>query len=103
TDSVKNNYDKIYVTEDLGRPYIYALFYGQGSPTNLETSAKIRREAAGFVHVDSFGKYVFSGSLPSHNGKFLYINSPGKVPGNAQKLKTFNLPNGEPILVAYTL
>lgn len=102
-NSVKGDYEKIYITEDLGRPYIYILFYGQEQPENFMGSAKIRREAAGFVHVDSFGKYIFADTLPNNNGNYLYINSPGKVPGNADIKQTFYLPNGDPILVAYTL
>lgn len=101
--SVRQNYDKVYVTEDLGRPYIYALFYEQIQPSDFMRSSKTRREVAGFVHVNSFENYVFADTLPENKGNNLYINTPQKVPGNAKQIKTFYLPNGEPILVAYLL
>lgn len=101
-NGVDKNYDKIYFTESLGRPYIYVLFYKKYSPQQFRSEAKIDREALGFVHVRSFGKYVFVRDI-SYNklGKTLYIDTPDKVPHGSHIIKTVNLLNGNPALVAY--
>ena len=103
--SVGNNYDYVQMTNALGRPYIYYLFYTKTSPSEFRKTAVVKRDAFGFVTVESFGKYVFpqdySYSL-SKTKRVLYINTPYKLPSNIKILKTFYLLNGEPILVAYT-
>lgn len=102
---VQDNFEKIYITESLGRPYIYYLFYTKEDPKNFREKSVIEREALGFVNVKSFGKFKFAKDLSriETKKKALYIDIPVKVPQNASKLKTFYLLNGEPILVAYIL
>lgn len=106
---VKNNsnkYRKIYVTESLGRPYIYFLFFENYEPKKFRNEARVEREVLGFVHVKSYGKYEFV-KKPSYKlregGDVLFITTPGEVPGNAFIVKEFNLLNGKPSLVAFTL
>lgn len=98
------NYDKVYIADDLGRPYIYTLFYLKYDPVQFRKEAKVTREALGFVHVKSFGKYNFfeKGENPMSSGRILYLSTPQDVPSSAQKLKTFYLPDGSEVLVAYT-
>lgn len=96
----KDKYKKIYMTQDLGRPYIYVLFYGKYPPDTL-ASANVTREALGFVHVNTLGKYEFLKDLPFKEEKALYINTFAKVPKEAKVMKNFPLPNGNPNLVAY--
>lgn len=101
----QGSYNKVLFTEKLGRPYIYLLFYTKADPARFRQEAKIWREVLGFVHVDGYGKYQFSkdvGTLAIPGEKMLIIDTPGSIPNNAQILKTFNLLNGEPALVAYT-
>lgn len=102
-DSVKNSYNKIVFTKDLGRPYIYFLFYEKYNPKLFRKNSDVRREALGFVHVNSFDKYVFTKDVSTIalGGNNLYIDVPGNIPQNAKILKTFNLLNGKPSLVAY--
>lgn len=100
-ESVKANYKKIYFTQDLGRPYMYVLFYGKYKPGTLSQRANITREALGFVHVNSFGKYNFPSILPKPDNDNLYIDTPRRVPTSAHILKKFYSPNGEVALVAY--
>src|SRR5258708_2317724 len=105
---VNNNQDKysqINVTEELGRPYIYYLFYLQKKPDDFRKSAIVEREALGFVSVVGFDKYRFGKDLGKINSpsKSLYIDVPSKVPSNANILKTFRLLNGNSALIAYTL
>lgn len=102
--SVQDKYNQIAITQDLGRPYIYYLFYKKTNPVDFRKTAKIKREALGFVTVEGFGKYVFSKDPNSVAGKnILYINIPSKVPSSASLVKTFYLLNGNKVLVAYTL
>lgn len=96
----KNKYENIYVTEGLGRPYIYFLLYGN-YPSGSLNDAKVSREALGFVHVNSFGKYTFFNDLPFDMGNTLYINVPDRVPSSAHIVKEFKLPDGKTALKAY--
>ncbi|MGE5042385.1 MAG: ArnT family glycosyltransferase [Candidatus Levyibacteriota bacterium] len=99
-ESVKGKYQHIYMTQDLGRPYIYVLYYGQYPPDALK-QANVTREALGFVHVNTLEKYAFLNELPFDKPNTLYINTSGKVPKEAKVLKQFLLPNGNPVLTAY--
>jgi len=104
--SVEGQYDRIYFTESLGRPYIYFLFYTQYEPKKFRQEALVEREVFGFVHVNGFDKYRFTRDIKSNAGqseKVLYVDTPANVPENAQILKNFYLLNGEKTLAAYAL
>lgn len=103
---IENNYDYVQVTNALGRPYIYYLFYTKTNPEDYLNSAVIKRDAFGFVAIEGFGKYVFPQDYNynlSKTKKVLYINTPYNLPSNIKILKTFYLLNGQPALVAYTI
>lgn len=103
-NDVESQYNKIVFTKALGRPYIYVLFHTRANPNLFRQSASVERETFGFVHVNGFGKYVFTkdlSSIKSDGQKTLYIDVPDKVPEQAKKLVEFNLLNGNPVLVAY--
>ncbi len=104
--SVENKYDFIQVSDVLGRPYVYYLFYTKTNPEYFRNNSDVKRDAFGFVRVNRVGKYVFfkgyNYSL-NKNKKVLYINTPYNLPKNIKILKTFYLLNGQPILVAYTI
>jgi len=99
----EKDYKKIIFTEELGRPYIYFLFHLKYDPKKFRNEAIIEREALGFVHVRSFGKYEFTKDFNSvkTDYKSLFINTPSGVPEGAEKLETFYLINGDPALVSY--
>ena len=104
--SVEKNYDNIQITNELGRPFIYYLFYTQTLSADFRKTAVIHRDAFGFVTVEAFGKYLFPDNYNytlSKSKKVLYINTPYNLPKNKKVLKTFYLLNGQPVLVAYTL
>ncbi len=105
TQRVESQYDKIVATESLGRPYIYVLFYKKEDPKVFRETAKIYREAYGFVHVEGYKKYLFTKNPKEHlnSKKTLFIDTPENVPGGATVLKTFYLLNGEPVLSAYSI
>jgi len=102
---VQTQYDKVYFTNVLGRPYIYLLFYLQYNPQDFRSEANIQREVFGFVHINDFGKYSFPKDVKANrdNRKNLYFDVPYNIPGEAKILKTFYLLNGEISLVAYTI
>lgn len=102
--SVEKKYDEIYVTSNLGRPYIYYLFYNQVDPAFFRKTAKIARDPFGFVKVLSYGKYRFPENFvyaKEKNKKILYIGTPYDIPTGAKILKTFKLLDGNPVLIAY--
>jgi uncharacterized membrane protein (UPF0136 family) len=105
--SVESNYDYVQVTSDLGRPYIYYLFYLKVDPKIYRQTADITRDVFGFVSVNSFGKYIFPQSfnydLSNQGKKVLYINTPENLPEKAKILKEFYWLNGTKKLVAYTI
>ncbi len=100
----QNNYQKVYITEALGRPYVYALFYLKYSPQKFRQEANIYREALGFVHVRSFSNIYFEEEIEKVNTQnSLYLAQPDSVPVSGKILKEFKLLNGKTILVAYSL
>ncbi len=103
----ESKYNKVYFTDSLGRPYAYVLFYTKYNPQLFRKQAKVEREALGFAHVKSFGKYYFAKNIRLLSGdnkqKILYIDVKNNVPEHAHILNTFYLLNSETSLVAYTL
>ncbi len=102
--SVQSQYDKVEITQALGRPYIYYLFYTKTDPEFFRKNSVVKRDVFGFVTVDSFGKYYFPQDLTykDKGKKVLFISTPDHLPTGSKTLKTFYLLNGEPVLVAYT-
>jgi hypothetical protein len=102
---LKNNedkYDKVFFTKDYGRPHMYHLFYNQIDPKYYRENSDIRRDVFGFVHVDRIGKYHFIDDVdPPPGGKSIYVRTWDNVPGQANVVAEFNLPNGKPSLKAY--
>lgn len=97
-------YDRIVVTESLGRPYIYTLFYTKYSPEKFRQEAVIEREALGFVHVKKYSKFVFAKNVSMEvkkDIKSLYIDTPDAVPNDAHIVEKFKLLNGNIAFVAY--
>lgn len=103
-EKVQGKYNKIAITDTLGRPYIYYLFYLHINPNDFRMTANIQHDPFGFVHVNSFGKYYFrSGPSGIKGQNILYIDQFGDMPAKAHILKKFTDIDGTPILVAYTL
>lgn len=102
---VGEKYDKIYLTKELGRPYIYTLFYKKYDPRLFRKEAFVHRDAFGFVNVLSFNKYYFDknalNKTPGNN--ILFIDSPVDVPKDSKVLKRFTTLDGKDVMVAYTL
>ncbi|MCL4385602.1 MAG: phospholipid carrier-dependent glycosyltransferase [Cyanobacteria bacterium] len=102
----EDKYNKVVFTQKLGRPYIYFLFYLKYSPQEFRNKSKIEREALGFVHVNSFDKYIFQSPVIKNNSpgeKILYVDVPGDVPEGSKIIKEFYLLDGQKSLIAYEL
>ena len=101
--SVQNQYKHIYITESLGRPYIYYLFYMNYNPTKFRQDSSIYRETFGFVHVQRFSNLNFTDNIAKvTDSNALYISTPSEKPDTANVIKEFKLLNGYTALVAYT-
>lgn len=103
--SVSDQYDAVYMTTELGRPYVYYLFYLPVHPSDFRAKSDVERDAFGFVTVNRYGKYHFIKDMTKKEpiGKTLYIDIQERVPKNATIQQTFYLLNGKSALVAYTL
>lgn len=101
---IENSYDKVYVTEQLGRPYIYYLFYTKTNPKKFRENAIVKRDVFGFVTVERFGKYIFSKNVLEDKTRknVLYIDVTDHVPSSVNVLKEVKLLNGTTILKIYT-
>ena len=99
-------YDQINVTTELGRPYIYYLFYSKTNPIDFRKTAQISRDAFGFVSVNGFSKFRYVKDLPGIENKSeraLYIDVPKSIHPKGSVVKDFYLLNGGTVLRAYTL
>lgn len=104
TESVKGNYQNIFFTEKMGRPYIYVLFYGKYDPKVFRENAIIEREALGFVAVKKFDKYTFTkdpGKYANEKGKNLFVDVPLNIPSDAIVKERIKLLNGQDAFVIY--
>lgn len=95
--NIASKYDKIVMTDSIGRPYMYTLFYTKTDPGDFLRTKISYFDAAGFYHVDGFLTYRFGGSLPGElEPKTLYIWN--GAPKGARILDTIHLLNGDPVL-----
>lgn len=102
TESLKDRYDHIVVSEIIGRPYMYALFYGKYSPQEFWESKTSFFDAAGFYKVKGFGKYTFVESdVPELEGNILYVLPPHLKPVDATVIKHITLLNGTEVLTVF--
>lgn len=103
-ESVKDNYDVIILTESIGRPYIYALFYGKYDLSFFQQTKNASFDAQGLYNVYGFGKYRFVRRVSeTQQGRVLYILPIHEVPTGAQILKNIPLLNGTIALVVFKL
>ncbi len=102
--AVESTYDTVVITERIGRPYMYVLFYTRYDPRLLWTTKDALFDGAGFYNVYGFGKYRFTREgVGSYRGRVLYVLPPEQVPENARIIDTVYLLNGTPALVIFDL
>jgi 4-amino-4-deoxy-L-arabinose transferase-like glycosyltransferase len=102
-DKNTSDYKKIYMSESIGRPYMYTLFYTKYDPEKYRQVKKSYFDSAGFYHVDSFDKFVFTRDEPVVLEKdALYIYPVSHSPQNIVIKKVIRLLNGDSVLTVYT-
>ncbi len=93
---VANQYDHILVTEALGRPYIYFLFYNKVNPEEYRLTKDANRDWFGFWTVSGFGKYKFGlDQLTNLDGKILFIGTEQETDSYFNVIKTVYSPGGK--------
>ncbi len=98
----ENSGKAVYLSEYIGRAYMYTAFYTRYDPQKFQNIKKSYFDAAGFYHVDGFDRYTFNNLPPGELSKdTLYIYPPGLVPQGAVVRKTINLLNGTPVLMIF--
>jgi hypothetical protein len=100
--TIEQNYNKIVVSDTIGRPYMYTLFYTRTDPNAYFATVDASFDTAGFYHVYGFGKYRFGGALPSvlESGT-LYIWDATSVPKGARVIDTIYLLSGDAKLAIF--
>lgn len=101
---LQNDYDQIVMTDSIGRPYMYVLFYEKVDPAYFRRSVDATFDAAGFYNVYGFGKFRFvRGAVGKIDKKTLYILDPSNIPTQVRVLKTIDLLNDQPALVIFDI
>lgn len=97
-----STYKKIYLSESIGRAYMYTLFYTAYDPELFQKNNSSYFDAAGFYHVDGFGSYVFGSTLPAAlDNSSLYIFPSSQVPNGVTIKRKISLLSGDPVLVIF--
>jgi hypothetical protein len=100
------DYETVTMTESIGRPYMYALFYTAYDPASFVRGKQSYTDAAGFYHVDGFDKFRFTKKLDRNvpaTGRHLVIGDPAWVAEDDTVLETVRLLNGTPVLVIFEI
>jgi len=100
-ESVKNNYDRILVTDKYDQPYILFLFYSGFSPAEFQAGHTLTfRDKFNFSTVRNYDKYHFSSTdwekvRDIHSA--LIVAAPEDIPDvGVNIVKTIYFPNGDP-------
>ncbi len=96
--------DPVVMADDIGRPYMYTLFYSKYDPATYLSEKKSYFDAAGFYQVQSFGRYTFVRGAPTElKPNVTYIVNPSHKPEGAKDIDTIKLLNGEPVLSVFQI
>jgi len=97
---VEQNYEHIFVTDALGRPYIYFAFYQKYPLENFLTERKASRDWFGFWNVEELGKIKFRfDELNTAVGKILLVTTPGHLPDDFRLLSTIKNLAGDDVFL----
>lgn len=88
---LENQYDRVVITQSLGRPYIYFLLYNQVSPLDYLDQRHADRDWFGFWNVYGFGKYDFTANSTLVGEKVLKVDTAPMT----KILETIKNPKGE--------
>jgi 4-amino-4-deoxy-L-arabinose transferase-like glycosyltransferase len=105
---LQDHYDRIIITDALGRPYINTLFYQNYPPSKfqVERQAKTDDTGFGFIDVTAFGKYQFKGinwkQDIAHQGtyeKVLLVGVPQEMKENQFTKAIIRNLKGDPVFI----
>ncbi len=98
--SLKDNYNQIFVTDALGRPYIYFAFYGKYQFDDFQKERIASRDWFGFWNVEALGKIQFSlNKLKEAEGRILLVTTPDNLPGNFRLINTIKNLSGQNVFL----
>lgn len=105
TESVKDKYQKIWVTDRYDQPYILFLFYSAYDPKKFQGNHKLTfRDKYNFSTVRDYDKYHFA-SVPwpdiLKEKNTLIVATSDEVPSITGAVKIINFPNEKPAFVIY--
>lgn len=99
---IKNQYDTIIMTENIGRPHMYIAFYEGLDPQEYRRTMDGSFDAAGFYNPHGLGKYRFvRQGIGKMEPTTLYVLEPQYVPDSARVITTVRLLNGKTVLVLF--
>lgn len=102
--SEATGYNHVVITNVIGRPYMYTLFYSKYDPKTYQAEKQSYFDAAGFYHVTAFDRFSFPEYIQGPYAKdTVYVVSPDGVPEGARILTTINLLNGQPVLKVFVM
>lgn len=98
--NIEDNYNQIFVTDALGRPYIYFAFYGKYPYDDFQKERKASRDWFGFWNVEALGKIQFSlNKLREAEGRILLVTTPANLPGNFRLINTIKNLSGQDVFL----
>jgi 4-amino-4-deoxy-L-arabinose transferase-like glycosyltransferase len=99
---IEDDYEQVVVSNDLGRAYIYFLFYQQYPPQQYWETKNEDIKPFGVREVDGFGRYTFEPkSVEGDDKKRLWVMTPGDVHKEYELIKEIKQPNGKVVFVIY--
>jgi 4-amino-4-deoxy-L-arabinose transferase-like glycosyltransferase len=102
--SLKDKYQNIITTKPDYSDYIFYVFYNQYDPGQFQEQVKYYpRDNEGFRYVEKLNNLHFVWEITEYEAGNLYFDYAESVPHEAIVLGTYNLPNGDPYLVMFTI
>ncbi len=93
---IQDSYDHVVITNSLGRPYIYLLFYQKVRPVDFWQKRDANRDWAGLWTVYGYDKFRFNiADAQGLEGKKLLVGKPGEIPDSAKIIDEVRQLNGE--------
>lgn len=96
----QEKYDKIWVSDKYGRPYIFFLTYQKFNPLLFQKNRATNIDEFGFYHVTGYDKFLF-GKINMNllkDKKALLIGDEGEFPPGTSRIKDIFFLNGEKAL-----
>ena len=98
--SVKNDYNHIFVTEEMGRPYIYFLFYGKIPSQRFVKNREAQKDAFGFWEIKKWENISFGLKDAQYiPGRVLVVTTQTNIPGGFSKVKEIRNLSGDTVFV----